>query len=328
MHCCLNHTINTLCLLLRLQADTVPATGAPTSTTETASTPASRRAASAAAGANGGSFSGDNFTIMENDDDVLEGDDDAVADDDDHDDDDDALGDGAVACGSDDAELPSPIKAAAAISLLPSSLDLGLGGGGGAEGSGSSAKSLPSPRRASAGLGSSSGGDVDGGVVVDDSSSSSDAHWERLQLLCRGGWFYKKMGAEKRFKLQARFVWIGLLKDPRRLTTDAARAEALALFWDKSEPAAMPPPPPPPPHPSRSSSSRNSSSSSSSSTSLPVVTAPAGCWLPMFGGRLAVAYRTGMKARSLELLKVGRVEAGPPAFFFMHNGDSAVQIDR
>jgi len=77
---------------------------------------------------------------------------------------------------------------------------------------------------------------------------------------------------------------------------ETERAQALAVFWDSKQPAAN----------------------------------TAVCSTAIFDGRLCPTYRPGLKmwVRSLELLKVSRVEFGPPPFFFKHNRRSSVQLDR
>ena len=74
--------------------------------------------------------------------------------------------------------------------------------------------------------------DGDMGIVAENAEDDTDLCWTHLQLLCNGGWFYKKMGNEKRFKLEPRFVWLGFSKDPRHMN-DGSLPEALALYWDK-----------------------------------------------------------------------------------------------
>ena len=91
-----------------------------------------------------------------------------------------------------------------------------------------------------------------------------------------------------------RFVWLGYTKDPRPLS-EAARAEALALFWDKSPPKQS----------------------------------TASCAVPTLGGQLLPTFRPTLvsRARHLDLVKVGTVQLGPPDFFFHFNSRSAVQLD-
>eukprot|EP00750_Incisomonas_marina_P023786 INCI5057.21.p1 GENE.INCI5057.21~~INCI5057.21.p1 ORF type:complete len:3416 (-),score=532.62 INCI5057.21:7463-17710(-) len=116
-----------------------------------------------------------------------------------------------------------------------------------------------------------------------------------LRVLCNGGWCYKKTGPEERFKLEPRFVWLGFLRDPRKATTEAEKASSIALFWDKSAPKVS----------------------------------SVACEATALDGRISLTFRPGLTnwIRSLEMVKIGKVQLGPPPLFFKHNNQSAVQID-
>eukprot|EP00750_Incisomonas_marina_P004265 INCI13455.7.p1 GENE.INCI13455.7~~INCI13455.7.p1 ORF type:complete len:1086 (-),score=145.47 INCI13455.7:1924-4998(-) len=129
---------------------------------------------------------------------------------------------------------------------------------------------------------------------------SPEELWEYLQLLCAGGWFYKKGGKDKHFTAVPRFVWLGLSRDPSKPHPTDAIGSSLALFW----------------------------------TSTPEEVAKVERKIPpqdavadVFGlQKLTAAYRPSIRAKSLELSKVAEMVVGPPKLFLVDHDGSPVQV--